>query len=326
MNTPKELLNSKTGQVNNPGVHYLNWVDTQGLYIHNHKEYYENTINKLNEREENMLDIARRQALRYVTILEEREKAILSNTENPQKVLQLIAKEGFVNNNNIQNIISLLDEIFLKNNIKFSVVTKKDKQTGKTQNYFKIVNNSKATEIKIDKIGINSEGNNIYNYDDAVKGYEIILQNLVNNMNIAINKNKGISEELKKVLNKTELKDTIQASNFLNFINTAKILGQGTNIESTNADTVSGQLLEFFIDTIGLYISLRGKFIESAKTGYKSELNKIIKELPFELTSDQIKALQDINVNIPVCGLVKDDNHKTNNLLYNDDEIRKRRQ
>jgi len=34
-----------------------------------------------------------------------------------------------------------------------------------------------------------------------------------------------------------------------------------------------------------------------------------------------LKALQDINVNIPVCGLVKDDNHKTNNLLYNNEII-----
>ncbi len=34
-----------------------------------------------------------------------------------------------------------------------------------------------------------------------------------------------------------------------------------------------------------------------------------------------LKALQDINVTIPVCGLVKDDNHKTNNLLYNDEII-----
>lgn len=31
-----------------------------------------------------------------------------------------------------------------------------------------------------------------------------------------------------------------------------------------------------------------------------------------------LKALNDINVNIPVCGLVKDDNHKTNNLIFND--------
>lgn len=34
-----------------------------------------------------------------------------------------------------------------------------------------------------------------------------------------------------------------------------------------------------------------------------------------------LKALQDINVTIPVCGLVKDDSHKTNNLLYNDEII-----
>ena len=34
-----------------------------------------------------------------------------------------------------------------------------------------------------------------------------------------------------------------------------------------------------------------------------------------------LNALKDINVNIPVCGLVKDDNHKTNNLLYNDEVI-----
>ena len=34
-----------------------------------------------------------------------------------------------------------------------------------------------------------------------------------------------------------------------------------------------------------------------------------------------LKALQDINVTIPVCGLVKDDNHKTNNLLYNNQII-----
>lgn len=34
-----------------------------------------------------------------------------------------------------------------------------------------------------------------------------------------------------------------------------------------------------------------------------------------------LNALKDINVNIPVCGLVKDDNHKTNNLLYNDEII-----
>ena len=31
-----------------------------------------------------------------------------------------------------------------------------------------------------------------------------------------------------------------------------------------------------------------------------------------------LNALNDINVSIPVCGLVKDDNHKTNNLLFND--------
>ena len=34
-----------------------------------------------------------------------------------------------------------------------------------------------------------------------------------------------------------------------------------------------------------------------------------------------LKALNDINVSIPVCGLVKDDNHKTNNLLYNGEVI-----
>jgi excinuclease ABC subunit C len=31
-----------------------------------------------------------------------------------------------------------------------------------------------------------------------------------------------------------------------------------------------------------------------------------------------LNALNDINVSIPVWGLVKDDNHKTNNLLFND--------
>lgn len=31
-----------------------------------------------------------------------------------------------------------------------------------------------------------------------------------------------------------------------------------------------------------------------------------------------LNALNDLNIKIPVCGLVKDDNHKTNNLLYND--------
>ena len=34
-----------------------------------------------------------------------------------------------------------------------------------------------------------------------------------------------------------------------------------------------------------------------------------------------LKALNDLNIKIPVCGLVKDDNHKTNNLLYNDQII-----
>ena len=34
-----------------------------------------------------------------------------------------------------------------------------------------------------------------------------------------------------------------------------------------------------------------------------------------------LNALKDLNINIPVCGLVKDDNHKTNNLLYNDEII-----
>ncbi len=34
-----------------------------------------------------------------------------------------------------------------------------------------------------------------------------------------------------------------------------------------------------------------------------------------------LQALKDINVNIPVCGLVKDDNHKTNNLLYDNQII-----
>lgn len=34
-----------------------------------------------------------------------------------------------------------------------------------------------------------------------------------------------------------------------------------------------------------------------------------------------LQALKDINVNIPVCGLVKDDNHRTSNLLYNDEII-----
>ena len=33
------------------------------------------------------------------------------------------------------------------------------------------------------------------------------------------------------------------------------------------------------------------------------------------------RALEDLNINIPVCGLVKDDNHKTNNLLYEDNII-----
>ena len=276
MNTPKDLLNSKTGQVYNPGLNYLNWIDTQGLYIHNHKEYYENTSKKINEYEKGMLNFAKLQGLKYIKILEQREKQILSGTQEPEKVLQMIANEGFVNNDNIQNIIKLLDEVFLRNNIKFSVVSKTDKQSGSKQNYFKIINGNKSTEIKIDKIGVNTEGNNIYNYDEAAKGYEAILQKLVNSMNIAIDKNNGISAELQKVLNKTELSDTINASNFLNFLNTAKVLGQGNTIKNENAKTPSGQLLQFFIDNIGLYISLRGKFIESAKTGYKAELNKLI--------------------------------------------------
>lgn len=33
------------------------------------------------------------------------------------------------------------------------------------------------------------------------------------------------------------------------------------------------------------------------------------------------QALKDLDISIPVCGLVKDDNHKTNNLLYNDEII-----
>lgn len=33
------------------------------------------------------------------------------------------------------------------------------------------------------------------------------------------------------------------------------------------------------------------------------------------------RALEDLNIKIPVCGLVKDDNHKTNNLLYGDNII-----
>ena len=33
------------------------------------------------------------------------------------------------------------------------------------------------------------------------------------------------------------------------------------------------------------------------------------------------KALEDVGMNIPILGLVKDDNHRTDHLLYNDQEI-----
>ena len=259
----------------NRGLSYINWIDKQPLYIHNHKLYYENTMKALNSKENTMMKEVKIAGLKYIKLLEDREKNLfgLNDGQKTQEALNIIAKEAFVNNENINKINEILEVLWgKKKNIKISVTKKNGHyyfNFSKGKKKYDPIELFKMENKKNDETNIES---NVYDYSKSKiedKELEKDLQNLVQDMQKGLNDYFKMTNVFAKILNAEELNQTIYAPDFINYCQ---------KLRNLNDQSPSEDLLAFFIDGLGEFISIRGRFLESNKVNFSKNINKIFEE------------------------------------------------
>ena len=263
--------------VNKTTINYSNYILKNPLYIHNHIQYYEQTLNRLNKinpekRAEDLFN-------KYIDLLQKREANIiekLGGGETGKAALKKMADESFVANKNIKEIIKKLDEIFYMNkDIKVSVFREGDdvylRLTGKGKGKKRII--IEKTKLVLKEIEtIKAHGRDVNNYD-----YTKSAQNVNNNMRIAL---MGIVQDIQNAIGSQEqINDEI--SKLVNTNQLSKDLTKGplgqytTKALSLNANPSNEELLQFIIEKLGTYIALKGQFTEAAEIEFSSGIKDL---------------------------------------------------
>ena len=263
-------------------INYASYILKNPLYIHNHRKYFENTLNNLNNLGADPLSEAESLYESYIFYLEEREKNIL-DTLGGEEVLNKIIDEAFVSNANIKEIINLLNKVFYMGQDIKSSISKGDEEGVR---YLRLTTGKKGKKrqdiIKPIKLIIDEEnptkqvhGRIINNYDLKASAKKVTpamraaLLNIVREIQTAIGSQQSINKEMEKFVNTSLLTKDITNKNspFFRYIESAMSFGARPSNE---------ELLEFIINKMGTYSALKGQFTEAAEIEFGSGLQELL--------------------------------------------------
>ena len=258
-------------------INYSNYILKNPLYIHNHIQYYENTLNKLNKinpekRAQNLFN-------KYIKYLQNREEDIIKRLGGGKKgreALNKMAEESFVTNKNIKEIIKKLDEVFYMNkDMKVSVFREGDdvylRLTGKGKGNKRILLEKTKLILK-DIETVRAHGRDVNNYDYTKSAQNVnnnmktVLLGIVQDIQNAIGSQQQINDEISKLVNTSQLSKNL----------TEGPLGQyTTKALSLNANSSTEELLQFIIEKMGIYIALKGQFTEATEIEFNSGIKSL---------------------------------------------------
>ena len=262
-------------------INYSDYILKNPLYIHNHTQYYEQTLNNLNkinpeERAKTLFD-------RYITLLQNREEDIikrLGGGKSGEDALKKMADEAFVTNNNIKEIIKKLDEIFYMNkDIKTSVYRKDNGEvylrlTGKGQGKKRqLLAETQLILSEIEKVRAHGRDVNSYNYEASAKiinnNMKNALLNIVQDIQNAIGTQEQLNDEISKLVNTSQLSKELTEGPLGRYV---------VNAQKINANSSTEELLKFIVDKLGIYIALKGQFTEASEIEFTSGIKDIFGE------------------------------------------------
>ena len=260
-------------------LQYAEYINKNPLYIHNHKWYFENTLRNLNLMDSDPFNEAITASTKYIKYLENREKRILKAIGGKDK-LEIVARDMYVDNENVKEIIKLLDKAFGMNQ---DVRTSVGRISGEENPFLKIVKDSAINSEKMKKIELITTGTrkahgrtiNVYDYKasaELIKEDGILVQELrriVNNINEALNIQKDFQTSLKKFVDNETISEDFELDGVLtNYFNTFE-KAKGPEIE---------YLLKFIVDKMGTYSYLKGRYTENAKFAFTDAIKNIFGE------------------------------------------------
>ena len=260
-------------------LQYAEYINKNPLYIHNHKWYFENTLQNLNLMDNDPFNEAIIASTKYIRYLENREKRILKAIGGKDK-LEMIARDMYVDNKNVKEIIRLLDKTFGMNQ---DIRTSVGRISGEDNPFLRLVKNSVIESEKIRKIELITTGTkqahgrtiNVYDYKasaNLIKKDGILMQELqriVNNINDALGTQKEFQKSLENFVDNEVISEDFSPDGVLTkyFDNFEK--AKGTEIE---------YLLKFIVDKMGIYSYLKGRYTENAKFAFTDTIKSIFGE------------------------------------------------
>lgn len=281
-NTPKWAVTLKngiitTGSGGHKRVDYLRYIDENPLYLHNHKNYYIRTVNKIKSEKYGLYE-AEQAAINYIKYLESREKNLLERIGGPE-ILELLMAESFGNNAKIKEVLDYLNNIFGKNSgYRASVSGKKVLITPENprgiENMFHIthIDTGKSFKVALEYAGKKKSGATKYNYEKALKDIhaegkkyvEIMGNNIINAF-----KEKGeLTQVLKDIIDKEVLDASVKSAGMQDYLRLVKS-------KKITAET----LLELIIASAGPFNTYSGIYPEAIKTVYEDSLIQLFKEV-----------------------------------------------
>lgn len=247
-------------------VDYYNYIDTNPLYLHNHKIYYQKTVNKIRSKGYG-LNEARTSGKAYLDYLKSREQNIL-NRIGGQKMLNLIMKESFIDNEKIKQVLDLLREAFGRNSgYRVAVTGKKVKVTENNprgiENVFHIqkIDTKEKISVALEYAGKKEGGMTKYNYEKAINDIKEEGKNFINDMGMTIfnafKTENGFLKEINNLIEDEVLDSSKKAPGMLDFL---RIIGKNK--------TTAEVLLELIIASLGPFNTYSGIYPEAIKTVY----------------------------------------------------------
>ena len=258
-------------------VDYYNYIDVNPLYLHNHKNYYVRTVNKIRSSNNDAIKLAQEAAQRYIDYLKSREEGILQKIGG-EKILQLIMDETYENNENMYKVSEIMREVFGRNNFRFSISTQKVKKSkrypGGIKRIFNITNleNMEKFSVALKYLGKDKEtGSNIYDYEAAIKNIgkegRDYIKALGESIMSAYSSYGGFRNRIKNLVEEEVIDSSFNSAGMQKFIKLAETKNPPSRV-----------LLELIIAAIGPFITYNGIYQEAISTVYKDSVINIFRE------------------------------------------------
>lgn len=266
-----------TGSGGHKRVDYLDYIDKNPLYLHNHKNYYMRTVNRIRS-EKYGISEAKRAAENYINYLESREKDLLERIGG-QKILNLLMAESFGNDTKVKEVLDYLKDIFGKNSgYRASVSGKKVAVTPNNlrgiENMFHItkIDTGESFKVALEYAGKKKSGATKYNYAKAIEDIKTEGKDFIQTMGENIVNAFKTKGDLTTVLNNIIEQEVLTAST-----NSA---GMQDYLRLVKSEKITAQtLLELIIASSGPFNTYTGIYPESIETVYSDSLIQLMKEV-----------------------------------------------